>query len=99
MRVLALREINDKYFNANSVARAQKLKDYVVLEYAGKNTGFMVVDPERRSKHSVINFSSKKEPNDWQCDCAWYSNKGTYCAHILAVHYKLNEQIMEESDK
>lgn len=96
VRILKYEEINEKNFQSGSIARAKRIMNNVFLEYKTlRHIGFRVLDFERNSIHSVIYMSEKKKPSDWQCDCTWYSTQsiktGKYCAHILAIHLKLNK--------
>lgn len=85
MRVLSKEEVEEGDFSPTSVSRAKRLK--VVKDYeTARHVAFKVIDPVSGSEHVVFYKSEKKPPLDWSCDCEWYTTKGIYCAHILAVH-------------
>lgn len=74
------KEVNRSYINARKVWKNVKV-DYIT----SKHIGFTVLG------HSVIYFSERKFPKSWNCDCPWYSIKGKFCKHILAVFIRLNK--------
>ncbi len=89
MKVKVLREsdILPNNFPLESTIAARRIWRQVKVDYVGaKHVGFKVYDPIKKTEHSVIYYSEKKFPNNWSCDCKWFSIKGKYCKHILAVH-------------
>ncbi len=87
IQVVDEKEILPKNFPLDSIISSRRIWRQVKIDYVGaKHVGFLVYDPLKKTEHSVIYYSEKKFPDNWSCDCKWFSMKGVYCKHILAVH-------------
>ncbi len=76
-----------RYFPVESIIVSKRIWKDVKIDYVGsRHIGFIVEDKILGTRHSVIYLSEKEFPKCWNCDCEWFSIKGTYCKHILAVN-------------
>lgn len=63
--------------------KAQKLAENAEVRKIGSSYYFTIHSKKDRE---VILKNGK-----WNCDCEWFSIKGTTCSHILAARIKFNE--------